>query len=187
MSEPRDESSPAGSIDERVDAILREMVAGEGSLDVRARVMAAIASGQRRERGSRGFPWPGVALVASVLIAAIVLVGRDHLREPSPQTLSTAAQTARNSAPTQDAKIQGPALAARIPAPVSVRRRPSLARATDGAPQDFLPSLEIPPIGGTSPLVLPPIRTAGIDATELTLPALEINPLPAEPPLSGSY
>jgi hypothetical protein len=198
MSEPRDETLPAGSIDARIDAALREMVAGEGPADARARVMAAIASGRHRARGSRAFPWPGVALVASVLIAAIVLVGRGRLREPSPQAVRTTARAVPSAGPTPDSETPTAALASRVaprlpPAPVPVRRATSMVGAQDSlgaldsGEADSLPPLEVPPIEGPSPLVLPLIRTTSIDASPLTLPALEIDPLPVEPPLNGSF
>jgi hypothetical protein len=185
------ETLPAGSIDARVDSILREMVAGEGSPDLRPRVLAALGRGRHRVWwGSRASPWPWLALAGSVVVGLILLIGHRDEPHPSPQALRSKAGTV--PVPTRDSRVTT-APAASMVAATPPRAAALAGRAMnqgplpDVPPEDSLPPLEIPPIGGASPLVLPTIRTSSIDASELTFPALEIDPLPAEPPLSGSF
>jgi hypothetical protein len=188
MSDPRDEGSP---IDARVDAVLRDMVAGEGSATLRPRILAAIARERPRERWVDALPWR-IALAGGLAAAlgVAIFTGRILVPGSTPQVVSTRAEAPGSrpmAAPRVEPRVE-PRTAATGSRPVSR----SLHRETQTPRKDWeqeepLAPIEISTIEGTSPIDLPPLRTSTIEASSLTLPALSIDALPTEPPSNGSF
>jgi hypothetical protein len=185
---------PAGSVDAQVEAILREMVAGEGSAGLRPRVMAALARAHHRQPRGRSFPelWLALAGSLAVSLGVAIWIGPGPVSESRPGSVETPARVAPGAHPSPSLDV-GPAADTtkaatrpfRVSSPTGHVRRVETA---SDSPEDLsLPSLEVLPIQGTSPLALPAIGTPSLEAPELAFRALEIDALPSEPTRRGSF
>lgn len=197
MSEREGGATHDGALDARVDAALRTMVAEDGPADMRARVMARLAVGRdshvARGPGGRWVVRSAAALVVVVVSAAIMLrpghverAGpRDAVRATATAPPSTATPVTSPTLPVEPAPASVPAVHA--PNGGALGRRVRNAGVGEWPEEGTLPALEVPPIEGTDPLVLPPVRAVIVAEPEIAILPIEIATLPAESASSGSF
>jgi hypothetical protein len=155
--------------------------------------MAALARAHRQPAG-RAFPGLWLALAGSLVVSLGVAlwIGPGQVPESKPGIARMEARMAPEVHPTPSLEV-GPATDTAKPLTRTPRVNAGRGRIPRGdTPSDlpgdeFLPPLAVVPIEGTSPLVLPPIRTSNIDAPPIALPAIDIDALPAEPSRRGSF
>ena len=180
MSETRGPRPPAPSpLDAAIDAVLHDMVAGEGPADLHRRVAARLAE---RPSPSPWRAWPVLAAAAGIAVvaASLVLVRRASTPTRSvtsvhePPVGSAAEPRTAAPAPTVQARAES---VPPVPAPPRARR-PARMRVSEPAPEPA-DGVEVAPIE-VSPLDVAAMGDERVVLTPLRIERMDIEPL-AEP------
>ena len=192
------------SLDDRIDAALRAMVAADDRpVDLRARVLAGIDAGQqaRRARGRvrraafprfRLLPRPALALALAAVLAVVAVAVWPALRHERAPLVSNRGAMTRPTTPLPPAGAHTPALvqgtgpAAGGPsagdgrvATSMIALEPSEGRRPAGRsePWGALPRLDPPEPIALEPIGEPPMRVAQLEVERLSIDPLEVDAL----------
>jgi hypothetical protein len=167
-------------LDRSLDAALREMVAEEGSPDLRRRVLARLAEPPPR----RAMRWPALAAAAgiAVAVASVALLRTAPGREGVAPSVRAPAPPLPVSPPAAAAVAALP-LMPTTPAPPYARPPRGPRPQGEGRALEAEVWMDLEPIE-LAPLAVAPIRGERIAVAELSLDHMSIEPLADPPPLT---
>jgi hypothetical protein len=163
-------------LDREIDLALEEMVAGDGPVDLRRRVLERLAEPPPRV-ASRGVMLAAAATIALAVATAVVFRG--------PLTHPPATMNAHRHLPPAAAPIPPPSVSAGPPPPTETARR--LGSATwRPAGRPPAPELPVPDdveadASGIEPIEVSPLAVAPMETQRWAIAPLRIEPMQIEP------
>jgi hypothetical protein len=164
-------------IDAAIDRVARELTEGASDANIKARVLARVEAAASPEK-TRYFGWTAPVVVAVLLLLAFAVWRRADIA-PAPTVTTPPQQTARaTSEPNADHGAVNP------PTPEESARTPRTSR-TPRTPRTLRPPSVVatlaPPPLTVDPLGVEPMEAMrSIQLSEMTVPAIDIPPLPSD-------